>query len=160
MDSYIDLNYVLSDNFSFSDVPELEFSESSESEVEGNCNQNARTKRSGETSGAATPQESLETPEALAELEKELQIDMKYPLDTVKPCLLGILNHPRKNYIIEMLRSRESTIYKYDITEAGDTTVWVPAQVKARVIVQKQFTVTWCMIHMEVETLCITVGRR
>ena len=57
MDSYIDLNYVLSDNFSFSDVPELEFSESSESEVEGNCNQNARTKRSGDSSGAATPKE-------------------------------------------------------------------------------------------------------
>ena len=52
MDSYIDLNYVLSDNFSFSDVPELEFSESSENEVEGNCNQNARTKRSEGSSGA------------------------------------------------------------------------------------------------------------
>ena len=150
MDSFNDLNYVLSDNFSFSDVPKLEFS-SRETEVEGSSNQNARTKRSGESSGAATPQESLETPEALAELEKELQIDMKYPLDTVKPCLLGILNHPCKNYIIEMLRSRESTIYKYDITEAGDTTVWVPAQVMTRVIVQKQFTVEK---HKGEEILC------
>ena len=35
MDSYIDLNYVLSDNFSFSDVPELELScsESEESRL-------------------------------------------------------------------------------------------------------------------------------
>ena len=150
MDSYIDLNYVLSDNLSFSDVPELEFS-ASEPEVEGNCNQNARTKHSGDSSGAATPKEKLETPEALAELEKELQIDTKYPLDTVKPCLLGILDHDRKDYIVEMLRSRESTIYKYDITEAGDTTVWVPAQVMARVIVQKQFTVEK---HKREEILC------
>ena len=141
MDSYIDLNYVLSDNFSFSDVPELEFSKASESEVEGNCNQNARTKRGGDSSGAATPKEKLETPEALAELEKELQIDTKYPLDTVKPCLLGILDPDRKDYIVEMLRSRESTIYKYDITEAGDTTVRVIAQVMARVIVQNKFIV-------------------
>ena len=150
MDSYIDLNYVLSDNFSFSGVPELEFS-ASEPEVEGNCNQNARTKRSEGSSGAATPKEKLETPEALAKLEKELQIDTKYPLDTVKPCLLGILDHVRKDYIVEMLRSRESTIYKYDITEAGDTTVWVPAQVMARVIVQNQFTVEK---HKGEEVLC------
>ena len=63
---------------------------------------------------------AVQTPEALAELEKELQIDTKYPLDTVKPCLLGILDHDRKDYIVEMLKSRESTIYKYDITEAGE----------------------------------------
>ena len=150
MDSYIDLNYVLSDNFSFSDVPELELS-CSESEVEGNCNQNARTHRSANSSGAATPKENVETEEALAELEKELQIDTKYPLDTVKPCLLGILGHSRKDYIVELLRSRESTIYKYDITDAGDTTVWVPAQVMARVIVQNKFTVEK---HKEEEILC------
>ena len=51
-------------------------------------------------------QKSLETPEALAELEKKLQIDTKYPVDTVKPCLLGILDHTLKKYIGELLRSR------------------------------------------------------
>ena len=126
MDAFSD-NLFLSDNFSFSEMSDLE--SPSDNEVEGNCNQNARTKRSGESSGAATPQEKIETEATLAELEKELQIDTKYPLDTVKPCLLGILDHDRKDYIVEMLKNRESTIYKYDITEAGDTTVWVPAQV-------------------------------
>ena len=77
MDSFSDLNFILSDNFSFSDVPEFE-SSFRESEVEGNCNQNARTKRSEASKGAATPKQSLETEEALAELEKELQLDMKY----------------------------------------------------------------------------------
>ena len=58
MDAFSD-NLFLSDNFSFSDMSDLE--SLSENEVERNCNQNARTKRSGESSGAATPQEKVET---------------------------------------------------------------------------------------------------
>ena len=63
---------------------------------------------------------------------------MKYSLDTVRPCLLGMLDHPRKGYIVNMLKNIESTMYKYNITEAGATMVWVPAQVMARLIVQNQ----------------------
>ena len=69
----------------------------------------------------------------------------------MKPCLLGILDHERKDYIVEMLKNRESTIYKYDITEAGDTTVWVPAQVMARVVVNGKFVVEK---HKGEEVLC------
>ena len=54
MDAFSD-NLFLSDNFSFSEMSDLE--SPSDNEVEGNCNQNARTKRSDESSGATTPQE-------------------------------------------------------------------------------------------------------
>ena len=74
MDSFSDLNYILSDNFSFSVIPEFEGYSSEETEVEGNCNHNARTKRSKASSGAATPKEIVENDETLAELEKELKI--------------------------------------------------------------------------------------
>ena len=50
-----------------------------------------------------------------------------------------------------MLKNRESTIYKYDITEASCTTVWVPAQVMARIIVRDQFTIEK---HKGEEILC------
>ena len=57
----------------------------------------------------------------------------------MKPCLLQISDNSRKDYIVNILKNRESAIYHYNITKAGRATVSIPAEVLARVILCNDF---------------------